>query len=197
MIAMLDTSESLDVCEAEIGYPVEQLLTPLTRFTAQRPAQEFGIDNGAFAGFNESAWLALLAREWPRRALARFVCAPDVVADAAATLERLIQWGGVLRDWPAALVLQDGQESIPVPWPAIKAVFVGGSTDWKLGRHSAALIREAKRRGLWVHVGRVNTPKRWHYFQGLGVDSVDGTGISRFSHMRRAINLDRFQGRLF
>lgn len=31
MIAMLDTPQDLAVCESEIGCPVEQLLTPLTR----------------------------------------------------------------------------------------------------------------------------------------------------------------------
>lgn len=37
MIAMLDTSESLEICEAEIGCTVEQLFTPLTRFLCQDP----------------------------------------------------------------------------------------------------------------------------------------------------------------
>ena len=44
MIALLDTSEDLSVCESEIGCPVEQLLTPLTCFTRQYPAAHYAID---------------------------------------------------------------------------------------------------------------------------------------------------------
>lgn len=47
MIAMLDTSEDLEVCEAEIGCAVEQLLTPLTAFRRKRPDGFFGINISA------------------------------------------------------------------------------------------------------------------------------------------------------
>lgn len=185
------------MCEQELGYPVEQLLTPLTRYLPQRPGEPFAIDNGAFAGFDAKKYRSLLAREYPRRHLCRFVTAPDVVGDAAATLALFEVWEQELRDWPVALVLQDGQQDLAVPWTRIRAVFVGGSTAFKVGPHAAALVREAKQRGLWVHAGRVNTPRRWWYFMRLGADSADGTGMSRYSHMRRRINQDRFQGRLF
>lgn len=56
-----------------------------------------------------------------------------------------------------------------------------------LGTHAAAVIKAAKAIGKWVHVGRVNTPERWLYFDKLGADSVDGTGIAQYSHMRQAI----------
>lgn len=48
-------------------------------------------------------------------------------------------------------------------------------------------IRAAQALGKWTHVGRVNTPSRMTRFQDLGVDSCDGTGISRFSWMRHKI----------
>lgn len=57
MIVLLDTSEDLKVCEAEIGCPVEQLLTPLTRFTAQYPEERFAIDNGAYKRFSATDWV--------------------------------------------------------------------------------------------------------------------------------------------
>lgn len=58
---------------------------------------------------------------------------------------------------------------------AFDALFIGGSTEYKLGPETAEFIRWAKSVGLWVHVGRVNSLKRFAYFQLLGADSCDGT----------------------
>jgi hypothetical protein len=69
----------------------------------------------------------------------------------------------------------------------IKAIFIGGSTDWKLSQHAVAIIKAAKALGKWAHVGRVNTPARFEYFEKLGADSIDGTGLSRYSWMRERI----------
>ena len=76
---------------------------------------------------------------------------------------------------------------MPIPWDEIVAVFIGGTDDFKLGRHGAACVKAAKALGKWVHVGRVNTPGRLEYFEDLGADSCDGTGLARYSHMRAAI----------
>jgi hypothetical protein len=184
---MLDTSERLDVCEAEIGCRVEQLLTPLTRFNRQRQDAYFGIDNGCFKGFGEYAFRKLLEREKHARHLCRFVCCPDVVGSAIRTLEIFECWRHNLSDWPVALVAQDGQESLPIPWRQIQAVFIGGSTAWKDGPHAASIVRAAKILGKWVHVGRINTPGRFEKFEALGADSMDGSGLARFSWMRSRI----------
>lgn len=77
--------------------------------------------------------------------------------------------------FPVALVLQDGQQDVPIPWDEIDAVFVGGTDQFKLGRVAARLCQEAKARGKWVHVGRVNSLKRLRYSVSIGADSVDGT----------------------
>ena len=58
MMAMLDTSEDLDVCEAEIGCDVGQLFSPLTRFGRKRETGPCGMDNGCFKGFHEAAFIA-------------------------------------------------------------------------------------------------------------------------------------------
>lgn len=187
MIALLDTSESLDTCAAEIGCEVEQLLTPLTRFKRQKPDAPFAIDNGAFSKLNVQAFESLLERESEDRELCRFVAVPDVVASARRTLEVFDYWMPRLEGWPLALVAQDGQEDLPIPWEFIDAVFIGGSTDWKMSVHAAAVIKAAKAMDKWVHVGRVNRPGRFEHFEALGADSMDGTGISRFSWMREAI----------
>lgn len=194
---MLDTSHNLDEAEKEIGCQVEQLFTPLTRFTPQRPEQRFAIDNGAFAGFDEKKFMSLLKREEPRLHLCRFVSVPDVVGSAIRTLEVFERWKTKITQWPLAYVAQDGQESQPIPWDDITAVFIGGSTDFKMGQHAAAVVKAGKALGKWVHAGRVNTPGRFEYFEKLGADSIDGTGLSRYSWMRQAIHNKHITPTLF
>lgn len=176
---------------------MQQLLTPLTRFRLQRPDAPFGIDNGAFSGFNRDAFKSLLAREWTRRKQCLFVAMPDVVGDARRTLELFDHFAPLHFSWPVALVAQDGQESLPIPWKHLKAIFIGGSTSWKMGQHAANIIRTAKAMGVWAHVGRVNTPGRFEYFEALGADSVDGTGLSRYSWMRERIFKEQNAPKLF
>ena len=189
MIVMLDTPTDLDECARELGgIAVEQLLTPLTRYKPQKPEQNFAIDNGAFSKFNAKSFRSLLARELPRASLCRFVAVPDVVCDARRTLEVFERWAVELKDWPRALVCQNGQEHLPIPWDAIAAVFIGGDTDWKMGPHAKACIKAAIALGKWVHVGRVNTPGRLEYFEQLGADSIDGSGLARYTHMREKIH---------
>lgn len=189
MIVFLDTNQDLKVCADELGVPTGQLLTPLTRYLPQYPAERFAIDNGAFSSFHRQGFESLLRREEDRKALCAFVAVPDVVGSARRTLECFAHWHvqPCLRGWPLALVAQDGQEDLPIPWPDIAAVFLGGSTAWKLSDGAAQIIRAAQVLGKWVHAGRVNTPGRFEYFRDLGVDSIDGTGLSRYTWMRTDI----------
>ena len=195
MIALLDTSEDLTKCADEIGCPVEQLLTPLTRF--RRRSEKFAIDNGAFSNFNAKAFESLLKREFENRHNCRFVAVPDVVGSARRTLETFDYWFERLDGWRLALVAQDGQEDLPIQWNLIDAIFIGGSTDWKLSQHAEAVIRAAQSMGKWVHVGRVNEAKRWEKFWELGVDSFDGSGIAQYSKQRYAINRQKNHPKLF
>lgn len=187
MLVLLDTSQDLTVAADELGCEVEQLLTPLTRYRLQRPESKFAIDNGAFSRFDGKAFDALLAREFERRQNCIFVCAPDVVGSARRTLEIFTRWEKKLKDWPIALVAQDGQQDLEIPWDSIKAIFVGGSTEFKMSIHTKQIVQCAKTLGKWVHIGRVNTPGRFEYFEAMGADSIDGTGLSRYSWMREAI----------
>jgi len=190
MIVLLDTNNDLDQCAKEIGAPCEQLLTPLTRFKPTQPEQHFAIDNGAFAGLDVDSFVSLLERERPRRDLCRWVAVPDVVGDARRTLEVFGIWRRrmELAGWPLALVCQNGQEHLPIPWQHISAIFIGGDTDWKLGLAAAGCVKAAKALGKWVHAGRVNTPGRFEYFKQLGADSIDGSGLARYTHMREKIH---------
>jgi hypothetical protein len=172
---------------SELGCTVEQLLTPLTRFSRQDQAAHFAVDNGAFAGFNPTFFLSLLAREYSSRHLCRFVAVPDIVGSARRTLEVFNCWYDQLDGWPIALVAQDGQEDLNIPWSCIQTIFIGGTTSFKLSKAAADIIKTAKAVGKWIHAGRVNTPGRFEYFEELGVDSIDGTGLSRYSWMRERI----------
>jgi hypothetical protein len=187
MIAMLDTSEALDVCEREMECACEQLLTPATCRLRQRAEAHFAIDNGSFSQFVRKEFLSLLKREQPCVELCRFLVVPDVVANARRTLEVFRYWQFRLTGWPLALAAQDGLEDLDIPWDDLAAIFIGGSTKWKMSECAADVIKAAKAMDVWVHAGRVNTPGRFEYFEALGADSIDGTGLAQFTHARAAI----------
>lgn len=146
------------------------------------PGVEWCADNGCFGkGFpGEEAWFNWLTAQAVDAATCRFAVAPDVVGDAAATLARSAPWLPRIRalDFPAALVAQNGLEHLPVPWDTFDVLFIGGDTTWKLSRHARRLVAEAKARGKWVHMGRVNSEARLRYAQVIGCDSADGTYLT-------------------
>lgn len=194
MIALLDTGQDLNDCTAEMGCEVGQLLTPLTRYKLRDPSRPWAIDNGAFSQFDPNGFLALLKREEQHRDGCLFVTVPDVVSSARRTLEVFEYWRPRLAGWKIALACQDGQEHLPIPWDDIDAVFIGGSTTWKCSDYAAQIVKAAKAIGKWVHIGRVNHPGRWGHFEALGADSADGTGLARYTHMRKAISTRHNQG---
>lgn len=189
MMALLDNGQDLDQCEVEIGSPVGQLLTPLTRYKLRDPARSWAMDNGGFKQVDVPGLLSLLERENANRQSCLFVAVPDVVGCARRTLEVFDRWRirDELQGWKLALVCQDGQEGLPLPWDHIDAVFIGGSTVWKLSPHVAHIIRAAQILGKHTHIGRVNDPARWQHFEELGADTCDGTGLARYTHMRKAV----------
>ncbi len=144
-------------------------------------------DNAAFSNPDDAKFSRLCAESW---ALDRYhpplwVAVPDVVGDHAATLRLFGWWCDEWRSeyacipFPLAFVLQDGCRPADVPWDEIVAVFVGGSTRFKL-RESEALVTAAKTHGKLVRVGRVNTLRRLRFAHDIGADTVDGTAFSMF-----------------
>jgi len=155
------------------------LNTPANGY-AVRPGWTWAADNGCFnprtyAG--DDAWFAWLERQNPDGCL--FATAPDVVASHEATLVRSLPWLPRIRalGYPSAFVLQNGATSENVPWDEFDVAFVGGDDAFKLGG-ADCLIREAQRRGKRVHVGRVNSQRRYERFALMGVDSADGTFLA-------------------
>jgi hypothetical protein len=183
-------------------YGVGLLLTPDTSYEHQVAAfPAFAVDNGMYGlakrhmedKFDAEAFFAWVDR-LPRPAL--FVAAPDVlhfvsfdggatevpVGDAPATLAQFPVYARRLRalGFRVALVGQDGMETMleQIDWSLVDAVFLGGSTEWKLGAGAAKLAAAAKARGLHVHMGRVNSGKRLAYAQAIGCDTADGTFLA-------------------
>lgn len=175
--------------------PVGHLVTPHTGNDLAGVAatgRPWAADNGCFGGLDAGAFVAMVAR-LEREVLWQlcagrglraplWVTVPDVVADARATLDLWRWWRHAVRGagLPCAFVAQDGAESLPVPWGQLACLFVGGSTAWKESDAAAWLAARAKAHGKWVHVGRVNTERRVRLFDGLGIDSIDGTQFSMF-----------------
>lgn len=164
-----------------------RLLQPRHFSSVTRTAEEgipWAADNDCFQGLNAPAYRKMLDAI-SNKPGCLFVTVPDVVADATATLELWDEWLPEVagRGLPPAFVLQDGITSDLVPWSECEAVFVGGSTEWKLGAVAAEIIREAKERGKWTHMGRVNTERRIRYAKSIGIQSVDGTKWARFKEL--------------
>lgn len=136
-------------------------------------------DNGCFGGGypGDDGYLSWLSERANDRC--RFAVAPDVVADHEATLERSAPMLARIRAMvPVAFVGQNGATPDTVPWGAFDALFVGGDTAWKLGGTARGLVAEANRRGVWTHMGRVNSLARLRYAHAIGCDSVDGTYLA-------------------
>ena len=136
-------------------------------------------DNGCFSkpdAFDLDEYLGWLRA----RPGALFATAPDVVGDAAKTLERSLPILPLIREigHRAAFVAQNGIEETEIPWSAFDCFFLGGDDDFKLSELAAELSLEARARGKWVHWGRVNSLKRLRLARDAGAHSADGTFVA-------------------
>lgn len=161
------------------------LLSPATGL--KNYGLEYALDNGAWSAhlagvpFQSEPFMEAVAKIG---AGAHFVVVPDIVAGGCQSLElsrRWIPW--VLeRTMVALIAVQDGM----VPGDVMHrlgsrcGIFVGGTTDWKESTMGmwAALAREC---GAICHVGRANTRRRIFLCAAAGVNSFDGSSVSRFA----------------
>lgn len=182
MTIYLATSNSPRIREAIRSGAIGRLCTP----SGGSPPTEgtWAADSGCFTlgeRFSLDRYLAWLDRMKPYADRCLFAPAPDVVGDHEATLRRSLPVLPVIREkgYRAAFVIQDGASPETVPWSEFEVVFVGGSTEWKLGPEAREICEEAARRGVPVHVGRVNSRKRYRYSRDvLRAASADGTFLS-------------------
>jgi hypothetical protein len=181
MIPLIDASPArIGALAEQCGFKdYGQLQTPLTSYSNH--GGKWACDNGGFSRQDPDAFFGFMERRREYQTNCLWVAIPDVVGSARRTLEVFSHYHEVVRlqGWPIALVAQDGAEDMDIPWKLIDAVFIGGSTEWKMGRHAEGVIRAA----LWlrkkVHVGRINTGQRWEHFAKLGCHTFDGSALAR------------------
>lgn len=171
------------------GDVIWQLRTPLTNY-ARAAGVPYGLDNGCFVDLDLKAWLRLV--EQARTDRPRWVTLPDIVGDAARTLELFEHFMPHTEGLPRALVLQDGIERTRIPWNDLAAVFIGGSDQFKFSPQAFAAAKTAKWLGKDVHLGRCNTAARARNWVKLA-DSCDGSGMSMYDHMLIDV-LNQIQG---
>ena len=163
----------------------------------------YAIDNGAWTAhqqrlpFDGAKFLGVLdalgdGADW--------AVVPDVVCGGLASLDFSMHWLERLRGAPCPLLLavQDDMQIEDVAGligPRL-GVFVGGSDKWK-EQSAAAWARLARSRGAICHMGRVNTARRIRIAHAAGVDSIDGSSVTRFAVTLRPLDAAVRQPDLF
>ncbi len=142
----------------------------------------WAMDNDCFLTLKRAAMAKMWLANQPFARSCLWATVPDVVANACATLTRFREWSPIVRSfgYPLAYVAQDGIEDTQLPWKEFDCLFLGGTTAFKTGPVAERYARDAKQRGKFLHMGRVNGRTRLHLAGSWGCDSVDGTGYSRF-----------------
>lgn len=145
-------------------------------------------DNGAFSGLDAKAFTLMLLEYWQAKVKLDWVAVPDVVGNAQQTMGLFCQWESVVKGFrfPRAFVLQDGIDLMD--WLNIKhsiqCVFIGGTTKFKLSDMARKITADARKIGLPVHMGRVNSRRRIRYAIDIGCTSCDGSGFSKWPDAR-------------
>lgn len=137
-------------------------------------------DNGCFSDrWTHDHWFRWLL-DLPRSV--RFVVAPDVFDPVGgechgATLERWYYYGSLIErhGFTPAFVCQVGATADNLPDAPV--LFLGGTTEWKLGPEAWAIVRRWKSE-RWIHMGRVNSQRRFRTARAMGCHSVDGTFLT-------------------
>jgi hypothetical protein len=184
-----------------------QIVTPAAGNKLE-PWVEWIGDNGIYSNAypGDDRYIEWLTSHAEYRSRCRFAVAPDVVADHDATLKRSWPLLRPIRRTVGrvAMCAQNGATVEDMPWDYLDAVFLAGIvecvpcgyvpaiqslpqfacpvghvlTEWKTGDVAATVAAEAKRRGLWVHMGRVNSKERVDRAVEMGCDSADGTYLA-------------------
>lgn len=136
-------------------------------------------DNGCFSNkWTADHWFRWLL-DLPRSI--RWAVCPDVFDPTGGpchlpTLDRWREWAPKMErhGFTPAFVLQEG--ATPRNIPDAEVLFIGGTDPYKLGP-VVWDICQAFNGERWIHMGRVNSRRRYRTARTLGCDSVDGTYI--------------------
>jgi hypothetical protein len=139
-------------------------------------------DNGCYTSknnFSPEKWLKFL-RRWQGQGTCVLALAPDVPFDMHATLERSAPYLSLLREigYPAGLAIQNGVQVQTLQWDTFDAIFIAGTKAFKTSWQAYEVIKEAKKRGKYVHIARRNSQKAMQEAYDMGADSVDGTYLA-------------------
>lgn len=150
----------------------------------------WAFDNGAFIDwkhgrpFDNEEYLRRLRKlsDLPDGRLPDWCVVPDIVG-MSSSLAYSLEWKSLLKGYAPRLrwylALQDNFHPDDVDHALClekyDGLFIGGTTAWKLAT-SASWVDFGHKRGLPVHIARVNGPNRLQWSVNIGADSVDGTG---------------------
>lgn len=163
----------------------------------------YALDNGAWTSFqrreafHDAAFERAVALLGPG---ADWIVLPDIVMGGVASLEFSRHWLDRLRHRRSLsqatflLAVQNGMKPAHIHGllgPRL-GIFVGGDTQWKLTTMEQ-WARLAHAGGAICHVGRVNSARRIRLCAAAGIDSFDGSGVSRFAAALPPLDLARRQ----
>lgn len=156
------------------------LLTPYSQRNTPNDHWTWAADNACFNNkWEHHKWFTWLeSKQNPDTAL--FATIPDVVANHHETLKRWEQhWKSVAdMGYKTAFVIQDGATLDTIPIEQMDALFIGGTTEYKLSTEAQHIVEYCKTKGKWIHMGRVNSRRRIELAHNWGCDSVDGTYLA-------------------
>jgi hypothetical protein len=180
------------------GKVVDGVPAMITPAMGHQPRGTWAADTGCFANpeaHDDEVYLRFLDAR-PRETCL-FATAPDRFGDGIATLAVARPMLPRIRElgFPAALVAQAGMTPELVPWEDVDVLFVGGPDAWQHSEALLVLVREAKRLGKRIHVGRVNGFRRYRWAKAIGAESADGTFLA-FGPDENLRRLARWQQRL-
>jgi hypothetical protein len=143
-------------------------------------------DNGCFNGLNADKFVRMLNAFREAGVPLEWVAVPDKVADGDETFRLWGRWEPVVRafGFRPCLVLQDGMTRFDVHQFDPPALFIGGTTGFKLGTLAASVTADWRAKGRPVHMGRVNSRDRIRYAVEIGCTSCDGSGFSKWPDTR-------------
>lgn len=164
----------------------------------------FAIDNGAWTAYKNGWPFDHESFTWlieHHGAAADFIVIPDVVGEAAASMELSASWFNRLRHFRLILFsVQDNmtpeEVGVLLRYMPNMGIFLGGTTAWKLKTmYGWGMVAHALKR--YYHVARVNTTRRVKLAQEAGANSFDGSSVSRFACNLPKLERARRQPHLF
>ena len=165
----------------------------------------WALDNGAWTAFNMGVpfdtekFRGVLDWSREQETPPDWIVVPDVLG-SPESVNFSRSWFPLVCEYTSLplIAVQDGMgpEDIEEFVSAGAGVFLGGSTEYKLSTLSSwgDYCRE---RGIYYHVGRVNTQRRIWACAAAGADSFDGTSVAKFPCSLTRLDRALRQGVLF